>query len=71
VLQHAETTGSNPHLKGRLEVINGKVEDVKVQKRALESGKVNTIISEPIGVMLFHERMVRSHATNSLEWRDR
>ncbi|KAJ9122945.1 hypothetical protein QFC24_003983 [Naganishia onofrii] len=61
VLQHAETTGSNPHLKGRVEVINGKVEDVKVQKRALESGKVDTIISEPIGVMLFHERMVESY----------
>ncbi|KAJ9105948.1 hypothetical protein QFC19_003282 [Naganishia cerealis] len=61
LLRHAETTGTNPHLRGRVEVINGKVEDVNVQKRAMESGKVDTIISEPIGVMLFHERMVESY----------
>jgi histone-arginine methyltransferase CARM1 len=41
-----------------VEVINGKVEDEKVQARALAYGKVDTIISEPIGVMLYHERMV-------------
>ncbi|KAI5451602.1 hypothetical protein NCC49_001586 [Naganishia albida] len=61
LLQHAERTGSNPHLNGRVEVINGKVEDEKVQARALAYGKVDTIISEPIGVMLYHERMVESY----------
>jgi len=35
------------------------VEDENVQKEVLRTGKVDTIISEPIGVMLFHERMVR------------
>jgi histone-arginine methyltransferase CARM1 len=35
------------------------VENEHVQKDVLKSGKVDTIISEPIGVMLLHERMVR------------
>lgn len=29
-----------------------------MQEQVLESGKVDTIVSEPIGVMLLHERMV-------------
>lgn len=36
------------------------VEDENVQHSVLKTGKVDTIISEPIGVMLFHERMVES-----------
>lgn len=35
------------------------MEDAAVQQNVLRTGKVDTIISEPIGVMLFHERMVR------------
>ena len=35
------------------------VEDKSTQDEVLKSGKVDTIISEPIGVMLLHERMVR------------
>jgi len=35
------------------------VENEQVQRNVLKSGKVDTIISEPIGVMLLHERMVR------------
>jgi histone-arginine methyltransferase CARM1 len=34
------------------------VEDKDVQQEVLKTGKVDTIISEPIGVMLLHERMV-------------
>lgn len=58
LLRDAVIRGSNPHLVGRVEVINGKVEDEKIQAEALAYGKVDTIISEPIGVMLYHERMV-------------
>jgi histone-arginine methyltransferase CARM1 len=49
----------NPHLRNRIQVLHGKVEDPKIQEMALSLGRVDTIISEPIGVMLFHERMVR------------
>jgi histone-arginine methyltransferase CARM1 len=51
-----------------VEVINGKVEDEKVQARALAYGKVDTIISEPIGVMLYHERMVSGDVSRLTEW---
>ncbi|GHJ88842.1 hypothetical protein NliqN6_5244 [Naganishia liquefaciens] len=61
LLRDAVIRGSNPHLVGRVEVINGKVEDEKIQAEALTYGKVDTIISEPIGVMLYHERMVESY----------
>lgn len=36
------------------------VEDSKTQEKVLRTGKVDTIVSEPIGVMLLHERMVES-----------
>jgi histone-arginine methyltransferase CARM1 len=36
------------------------VENEKVQEEVLRTGKVDTIVSEPIGVMLLHERMVSS-----------
>jgi histone-arginine methyltransferase CARM1 len=41
-------------------IVRGMVENKKVQESVLRSGKVDTIISEPIGVMLLHERMVES-----------
>ena len=50
---------SNPHIKNRLRLVKGMVENPKVQEDVLRSGKVDTIISEPIGVMILHERMVR------------
>lgn len=34
------------------------VENKRVQEQVLQTGKVDTIVSEPIGVMLLHERMV-------------
>lgn len=48
----------NPHLKDRIRIVRGMVENKKVQEQVLQSGKVDTIVSEPIGVMLLHERMV-------------
>lgn len=48
----------NPHLKDRIRIVRGMVENKKVQEQVLEGGKVDTIVSEPIGVMLLHERMV-------------
>ncbi|ORZ35721.1 S-adenosyl-L-methionine-dependent methyltransferase [Catenaria anguillulae PL171] len=46
----------NPALFGKVTVVQGKVEDVP------ESAvpKVDVLISEPIGVLLFHERMLES-----------
>ncbi|OCF57897.1 histone-arginine methyltransferase CARM1 [Kwoniella mangroviensis CBS 10435] len=51
---------NNAHLKDRIRIVRGMVEDAKVQEQVLQNGKVDTIISEPIGVMLLHERMVES-----------
>ena len=45
-------------MKNKIRIVKGMVEDEHVQKEVLRTGKVDTIISEPIGVMLFHERMV-------------
>ena len=49
---------SNPFMANRIRVVRGLVENKKVQAEVLMGGKVDTIISEPIGVMLLHERMV-------------
>ncbi|KAI8988716.1 S-adenosyl-L-methionine-dependent methyltransferase [Pilobolus umbonatus] len=48
--------GKNEFLKNKIEVINAKIEDPN-----LPIPKVDTIISEPIGVLLFHERMLESY----------
>lgn len=45
-------------MKNKIRIVKGMVENEAVQQAVLASGKVDTIISEPIGVMLFHERMV-------------
>lgn len=45
------------------------VEDPEIQTKVLESGKVDTIISEPIGVMLLHERMVSLVSCSTLRAR--
>ncbi|KAI7907840.1 S-adenosyl-L-methionine-dependent methyltransferase [Cokeromyces recurvatus] len=46
----------NAFLKDKIEVINAKIEDPD-----LPIPQVDTIISEPIGVLLFHERMLESY----------
>ncbi|KAI9199319.1 S-adenosyl-L-methionine-dependent methyltransferase [Polychytrium aggregatum] len=45
----------NPWMHGRIKVIQGKIEDVT------DIPLVDTIISEPIGVLLVHERMLESY----------
>lgn len=57
-MNEANVGRKNPHMKNKIRIVKGMVEDAKVQQEVLRSGKVDTIISEPIGVMLFHERMV-------------
>ncbi|GFZ42528.1 hypothetical protein JCM24511_00244 [Saitozyma sp. JCM 24511] len=62
LLVNASNLGrSNPHIKNRIRVVRGMVENEKVQEEVLRTGKVDTIVSEPIGVMLLHERMVESY----------
>ncbi|TPX57689.1 hypothetical protein PhCBS80983_g03651 [Powellomyces hirtus] len=48
------TDKANPWLRNKLEVVAAKIEDVKLPK-------VDTLISEPIGVLLVHERMIESY----------
>ncbi|CAD6579793.1 MAG: hypothetical protein TREMPRED_002570 [Tremellales sp. Tagirdzhanova-0007] len=60
IVNSANHGTSNPHLKDRIRVVRGMVENELVQKIVLRTGRVDTIISEPIGVMLVHERMVES-----------
>ena len=61
----SEQSDLNPHLRS-IRVVRGKIETPSTQAEIgshLSSdgeadGKVDTIVSEPIGVLLFHERMV-------------
>lgn len=59
-MDQANRGEGNPHLANRVRIVRGMVENKKVQEAVLKGGKVDTIISEPIGVMLLHERMVES-----------
>lgn len=52
----AADEGKNAFLKDKIEVVNAKIEEPD-----LPIPKVDTIISEPIGVLLFHERMLESY----------
>ncbi|RKO87564.1 S-adenosyl-L-methionine-dependent methyltransferase, partial [Blyttiomyces helicus] len=45
---------SNPWMKGRVDVVAAKVEEAEIPR-------VDTLISEPIGVLLVHERMLESY----------
>ncbi|CAF3627482.1 unnamed protein product [Rotaria sordida] len=45
----------NNHLSSRIEVINGKIEDITLPE------KVDVLISEPMGYMLYNERMIESY----------
>ncbi|OWZ50872.1 histone-arginine methyltransferase CARM1 [Cryptococcus neoformans A2-102-5] len=60
MIKAANSGRTNPHLKDRIRIVRGMVENKKVQEQVLQTGKVDTIVSEPIGVMLLHERMVES-----------
>jgi hypothetical protein len=59
LVKGANSGSANPHMRDKIRVVRGMVEDQTTQEEVLRSGKVDTIISEPIGVMLLHERMVR------------
>ncbi|KAF9297371.1 hypothetical protein BGZ74_009865 [Mortierella antarctica] len=52
---HPGGMAKNEFLKDRIEVIQAKIEDPSIK-----APKVDTIISEPIGVLLVHERMIES-----------
>lgn len=58
LVRESNRSQKNPHMKNKIRIVKGMVEDERVQAEVLRTGKVDTIISEPIGVMLFHERMV-------------
>lgn len=46
---------ANTWLKGKIDVVKSKIEDVN------NLPKVDTLISEPIGVLMVHERMLESY----------
>lgn len=52
LMDNTDTT--NTWLKGKLDVIKGKIEDIN------GIPLVDTLISEPIGVLLVHERYLLS-----------
>lgn len=51
IVEASNRGGPNPQLKDKIRVVKGKIEDYS-------GPKVDTLISEPIGVLLVHERMV-------------
>ena len=50
----AKLVNNNP-FKGRIEVISGKIEEISLPE------KVDILISEPMGYMLYNERMIESY----------
>ena len=53
--KHAETLVYNNKLNDRIQVIAGKIEEISLPE------KVDMIISEPMGYMLFNERMLETY----------
>ncbi|CAF2040224.1 unnamed protein product [Rotaria magnacalcarata] len=53
--QHAKTLAENNHLGHCIQVIAGKIEEVTLPE------KVDVIISEPMGYMLYNERMLETY----------
>ncbi|XP_014663044.1 PREDICTED: histone-arginine methyltransferase CARMER-like isoform X2 [Priapulus caudatus] len=53
--QHAESLVHANRLTGKIQVISGKIEEVMLPE------KVDIIISEPMGYMLFNERMLETY----------
>ena len=49
------TATNNQWLHGKVKVVKGKIEEVN------DSVTVDTLVSEPIGVLLVHERMIESY----------
>ncbi|GLH16419.1 Histone-arginine methyltransferase CARMER [Gryllus bimaculatus] len=53
--QHAESLVNANNLKGKIVVIAGKIEEITLPE------KVDVIISEPMGYMLYNERMLETY----------
>jgi histone-arginine methyltransferase CARM1 len=53
--QHAKTLVENNHLSNRIHVIAGKIEEINIPEL------VDIIISEPMGYMLYNERMLETY----------
>ncbi|CAF0798860.1 unnamed protein product [Adineta ricciae] len=53
--QHAKTLVDNNQLSNRIQVIAGKIEEITLPEQ------VDVIISEPMGYMLYNERMLESY----------
>jgi histone-arginine methyltransferase CARM1 len=53
--QHAKTLVDNNHLSNRIQLISGKIEEITLPEQ------VDVIISEPMGYMLYNERMLESY----------
>ncbi|XP_046405920.1 histone-arginine methyltransferase CARMER isoform X3 [Ischnura elegans] len=53
--QHAEALINANNLKGKIVVIAGKIEEIEIPE------SVNVIISEPMGYMLYNERMLETY----------
>ncbi|KAI9305016.1 S-adenosyl-L-methionine-dependent methyltransferase [Cunninghamella echinulata] len=56
LISQAGVNDKNAFLKDKIKVVNAKIEDDN-----LPIPQVDTIVSEPIGVLLFHERMLESY----------
>ncbi|CAO3583365.1 unnamed protein product [Absidia cylindrospora] len=56
LVKDAGKEGKNEFMKDKITVVNAKIEDEN-----LPIPQVDTIVSEPIGVLLFHERMLESY----------
>jgi len=50
------------HLADRIIVLKGKLEDIKLPE------KVDVIVSEPMGVLLVHERMIETFIRGRIDW---
>ncbi|XP_021108422.1 histone-arginine methyltransferase CARM1 isoform X2 [Heterocephalus glaber] len=61
VAQHAETLVKSNRLSDKIIVLHGKIEEVSLPEN------VDVIISEPMGFMLFNERMLESYL-HSKKW---
>lgn len=53
--KHAQTLVTNNKLSDRIQVIPGKIEEIQLPQM------VDVIISEPMGYMLFNERMLETY----------
>ncbi|CAF1112249.1 unnamed protein product [Adineta ricciae] len=53
--QHAKTLIENNQLSNRIQIVPGKIEEIELPE------KVDVIISEPMGYMLYNERMLESY----------